>query len=96
MFLPGASLGVGSSILLRSLGKVCLLHRSYHALDKGNFLVVQTVFLVQHLVRPRVRVDLHGYVRCRQPVPEALILNNPTLVRVRDQESDPFQSAVWG
>lgn len=60
MLLPRLFLGVGSSILLRSLDKVGLLHRSYHALDKGNFVLVQTIFPIQHLVRILWFYDIVG------------------------------------
>ena len=59
-FLPRPSLGVGSSILLRSLGGVGLFHWSYHTFDKGNLILRQAVFLVQHLVRPGMGEVLEG------------------------------------
>lgn len=37
-----------------------LFHRPYHALDKDNLVLVQTVFLVQHLVGPGVGEVLEG------------------------------------
>ena len=96
LFLPRPSLGVGSSILLRSLGSVGLLHRSNHTLNKCNLVLVQAVFLVQHLVCPRVSEDFLGYVRFWQQVPKALTFNNPTIVRVRDQREQPLSKRSVG
>ena len=42
-----------NQILLR------LFHRANHTLDKGNLVLVQVVFLVQHLVGPGVGEVLH-------------------------------------
>ena len=39
---------------------MCLFHRAYHALDKGDFVLVQAVFFVQHLVCPGVGEVLKG------------------------------------
>ena len=51
---------VGFMILRRSFGDVGLFHRSYHALDKGNLILRQAVFLIQHLVCPWVGEVLKG------------------------------------
>ena len=39
---------------------MCLFHRAYHALDKGDFVLIQAVFFVQHLVCPGVGEVLKG------------------------------------